>query len=103
MPNNTRPGADRLVERGDQPADVGHRADPPRQRRGDDVADEFMARRRQQSRGGDGPGHGAGALVPGDAADLHIAPRRQFERARAPSGGRVRQRLQLRGGDHPAR
>ena len=79
--------------------DIGQPADPPRQRRGDDIADPLMGGRGQQTGLGDRLGDG-GSIA--DATDLHVAPSGEFQRPAPETRGGIGQRLKSERADHSA-
>jgi hypothetical protein len=89
-----RVGAPALVERGDQ------RPDRLRQRRGDDVADALVGRRRQQT----GRRQAFGEIrLDGETAQLEVAAGGQLELTVAELLRRGAQHAPLSGGDNAAR
>lgn len=93
-----RPCAQTLVERRNQRMHIGPTADPPRQRRGDDIANSLVGGAGQQPRRGEPLAQRRGIAHP---PELHIAPRGEFDIAVAQFDGRRGQGLELLGESRP--
>ena len=93
-------GLNRLVQFGDQSADVGCPFDAAGQRRRDDIAHALMSLRGQQASRGDDFGDRRGV---GDGPQLDVAARREFHGGRSEPRRSVSKCLQLSGRDHAAR